>query len=54
VAAWGEHTLYRAWDTPMRWNRYCSIGVALIDRGRAVPLVGHGLAPGSSRVAYEE
>src|SRR5712692_7206764 len=54
VAAWGEHTLYRAWDTTMLWNRYCIMRVVLIYRGRAVPLVWQVLEHGSSSVAYEE
>jgi hypothetical protein len=42
-----------ALDTTLVWNRYCLIRIAVIYRGRAVPLVWEVLEHGSSSVAYE-
>jgi hypothetical protein len=53
MVAWGKHTVYLALDTSMLWNRYCLIRIAVIYRGRAVPLVWQVLEHGSSSVAYE-
>lgn len=36
---WGEHTLILALDTTLLWEQYCVIRIALISRGRAIPLV---------------
>ena len=54
LAEWGNHTLYLALDTTMLWNRYCIVRIAILYRGRAVPLVWQVLEHGSSSVAYEE
>jgi len=52
LAEWGEHTLYVALDTSMLWNTYCLIRLAVIYRGRAVPLVWCVLQHGSAQVAF--
>ncbi len=53
LAEWGKHTLYLALDTSLLWNRYCLIRLAVIYRGRAVPLVWQVVEHGSSSVGYE-
>ena len=53
VAAWGEQALYVALDTSMLWNTYCLVRLAVIYRGRAVPLVWCVLQHGSAQVAFE-
>jgi len=52
LAEWGEQTLYVALDTSMLWNTYCLIRLAVIYRGRAVPLVWCVLHHGSAQVAF--
>ena len=52
LAAWGEQVLYVALDTSMLWNTYCLIRLAVIYRGRAVPLVWCVLHHGSAQVAF--
>jgi hypothetical protein len=52
LAAWGAHTLYLALDTSLLWEQYCVIRIAVIYRGRAIPLVWQVLAHASSSVAY--
>ena len=52
LAEWGEQVLYVALDTSMLWNTYCMIRIAVIYRGRAVPLVWTVLAHGSAQVGY--
>jgi len=52
LAEWGSHTLYLALDTTRLWNRYCVIRLAVLYRGRAVPLVWTVLEHSSRSVAY--
>jgi Transposase DDE domain len=49
---WGKHTLYLALDTSLLWNQYCVIRLAVVYRGRAVPLVWEVLKHGSSSVTH--
>jgi Transposase DDE domain len=49
---WGKHTLYLALDTSLLWNQYCVIRLAVVDRGRAVPLVWEVIKHGSSSVTH--
>jgi hypothetical protein len=50
---WGDFRLRLALDTSMLWDQYCIIRIAIIYRGRAVPLVWTVLEHGSSSVAYQ-
>ena len=52
-AEWGEQALSVALDTARLWHTYCGIGLAVIYRGRAVPLVWCVRHPGSAQVAFE-
>lgn len=49
---WGLTRLYVALDTSMLWGQFCVIRLALIYRGRAIPLVWMVLAHPSCSVAY--
>jgi len=53
LAEWGAPALYVALDTSMLWNTYCLIRLAVIYRGRAVPLVWCVLQHGSAQVAFD-
>jgi len=53
LAAWGAHVRYVALDTSMLWNASCGIRIAVLSRGRAVPLVWTGLEHGSAQVSYD-
>ena len=53
LAQWGEHVLYVALDTSMLWNTYCMIRIAVIYRGRAIPLVWLVREHGSAQVGYD-
>jgi hypothetical protein len=37
---WGRRKLYLALDTSMLWDEFCLIRIAVVYRGRAVPLCG--------------
>ena len=52
VRDWGTHTLYLALDTSMLWNQYCLIRLAVVYRGRAVPVVWEVIEHGSSSVTH--
>lgn len=49
---WGRRMLYLALDTSMLWDKFCVIRIAVVYRGRAVPLVWKVLQHSSSSVAY--
>lgn len=49
---WGLTRLYVALDTSMLWEQFCVIRLALLCRGRAIPLVWQVLAHPSSSVAH--
>lgn len=51
LSEWGENVLYLALDTSVLWERYCLIRLAVIYRGRAIPLVWEVIEHGSSSVA---
>jgi hypothetical protein len=53
LAEWGNQFLYLALDTSTRWNTYSLVRMAIIDRGRAVPIAWRVLDHPSSRVAYD-
>jgi hypothetical protein len=53
LAEWGQRKLYLALDTSMLWGEFCLVRIAVVYRGRAVPLVWKVLKHGSSSVAYE-
>jgi hypothetical protein len=49
---WQDRTVYVALDTTLLWNRYCVIRLAVVYRGRAIPLVWRVLEQQSSSVAF--
>jgi hypothetical protein len=54
LSQWEQLELYLSIDTTMLWNNYCIIRIAVIYRGRAVPLAWRVLAHQSSSVAFYE
>ncbi len=50
--SWALTRVYVALDTTLLWEQFCVIRLALIYRGRAIPLVWQVLAHPSSSVAY--
>ena len=52
LADWGDPRLRLALDTSLLWGTYCIVRIAVLYRGRAVPLVWTVLEHGSSSVAY--
>jgi hypothetical protein len=52
LAAWGTSVLYWALDTSTLWEAYGLVRIALIDRGRAIPLVWKVRQHPSSSVTY--
>lgn len=53
LQSWGEHTIYLALDTTVLWGKSGVIRVALVYRGRAVPIVWKVLDHPSATVAFE-
>jgi hypothetical protein len=52
LAEWGTNVLYLALDTSMLWDVDCLVRLAIIDRGRAIPLVWTVLHHPSRSGAY--
>ncbi len=52
LADWGSPTLYLAFDTSLLWERYCLVRLAIVYRGRAVPLIWVVLDHPSASVAH--
>jgi hypothetical protein len=49
---WQDHVVYVALDRTLLWNRYCVIRLAVVYRGRAIPLIWRVLEQNSSSVAF--
>jgi hypothetical protein len=54
LAGWKDHVVYLALDSSMLWNRYVIVRIALIYRGRALPLSWVVLEHRSASVAFED
>lgn len=54
LASWGEGCLYLSLDTSMYWEEYCLVRLAVVYRGRALPLVWRVLKHSSASVAFQE
>lgn len=54
LAEWAGQTLYLALDTSQLWRRFVIVRLALVYRGRALPLGWTVLASGSATVALEQ
>lgn len=52
LQSWGEYTIYLTLDTTVLFNQYCLIRLAIVYRGRAVPLVWQVLSHRSATVAF--
>ena len=52
LSSWQETEMYLSLDTSLFWDEYCLIRLALIHRGRAIPVSWRVLKHGSSSVAY--
>ena len=54
LANWEEECLYLTLDTSMYWEEYCLVRLAVVYRGRALPLVWRVLKHKSASVAFNE
>jgi hypothetical protein len=52
LTEWGNHLMSLALDTSTLWNTYCVVRIALVYRGRAIPIVWKVLDHPSSSVSY--
>jgi hypothetical protein len=52
LADWQDPVLYLSFDTTMLWDTLCEIRLAVVYRGRAIPLTWRILAHGSSSVKF--
>jgi hypothetical protein len=53
LAEWGNQVQYLALDTSMWWDTDCLVRLALVYRGRVVPMLWTVLEHPSGSVAYE-
>ncbi|WP_204150054.1 hypothetical protein [Leptolyngbya sp. CCY15150] len=54
LASWEEDCLYLSLDTSMYWQEYCLVRLAVVYRGRALPVVWRVLKRRSASVALSE
>ena len=54
LARWSEPCLYLALDTSLYWNEYCLVRLAVVHRGRALPLSWRVLHHSSASVGFED
>ena len=54
LATWEEPCLYLSLDTTQFWDEYCLIRLAVVHRGRALPLAWRVLEHASATVAFSE
>lgn len=54
LATWEDPCLYVSLDTTQYWDEYCLIRLAVVHRGRALPLAWRVLEHSSATVAFSE
>lgn len=54
LADWQEEVLYLSLDTSMFWDEYCLVRLAVVHRGRALPVVWRVLERQSASIAFSE
>lgn len=52
LAAWKEPYIYVSLDTSLFWDEYCLVRLAVIHRGRALPIVWRVIKKGSASVSF--
>lgn len=54
LAHWEEDSLYLCLDTSSYWEKYCLVRLAVVYRGRALPIVWRVLPHNSASVAFDD
>ncbi len=54
LANWQEEQIYLSLDTSLFWDEYCLVRLAVVHRGRALPLVWRVMEHGSASVAFKD
>jgi len=54
LSTWKEKTIYLSLDTSVFWEDYCLIRLAVVHRGRAIPVVWRVKAHSSATVAFSD
>ena len=54
LSTWQEEDLYLSLDTTLFWEEYCLIRLAVVHRGRALPLAWRVLKHPSASVSFDE
>jgi hypothetical protein len=54
LAPWEDDCIYLSLDTSLFWEKFCLVRVAVVHRGRTVPVAWRVLAHGSVTVAFED
>jgi hypothetical protein len=54
LADWKEDEIYLILDTSMFWDQYCLVRLAVVHRGRALPVVWRVLEQQSASVSFSE
>ena len=54
LAAWEDDCIYLSLDTSLFWEQYCLVRVAVVHRGRTLPVAWRVLAHGGAAVSFED
>ncbi|NER88193.1 MAG: hypothetical protein F6K64_14680 [Moorea sp. SIO3A2] len=54
LADWKQECLYLSLDTSLFWDEYCLVRLAVVHRGRALPVVWRVMEHGSASVAFKD
>lgn len=54
LADWQEDCIYLSFDTSLFWDEYCLVRLAVVHRGRALPVVGRVMEHRSASVSFTD
>ena len=54
LADWSEECIYLSLDTSLFWNEYCLVRLAVVHRGRTLPVVWRVMEHGSCSVSFTD
>lgn len=54
LANWQDECLYLSFDTSLFWEEFCLVRLAVVHRGRAIPVIWRVLRHASASVSFED
>ncbi len=54
LAGWKKESIFLTFDTSLFWDKYCLIGLAVVHRGRALPVVWRVIKHDTASVSFAD